>query len=136
MLTKTNKITKLESSANLENKKQKTWNFFKKKRNTDFLYELESLCLVVTRHEVNRIFFSCEHNKFLGFWFCCEWLSTFYMLMIEIILSLFINNYNDSFKETCELGQEDLFVFVSCGIDQQQAMNGLGNYDIEWRYGE
>jgi hypothetical protein len=45
---KQNKITKLESSANLENKKQKTWKFFLKERNTDFLHEMESLCPVTS----------------------------------------------------------------------------------------
>ncbi len=54
--------------------------------------------------EVNRIYFSCEHNRFLGFWFCFEWSLTFYVLAAEIILSLFVSGYNDYFEETCEPG--------------------------------
>jgi hypothetical protein len=58
----------------------------------------------VTGHEVRWIFLSCEHNKVLGFWFCFEWSSTFCMLMLEIISSLFVSGCNDCFKETCEIG--------------------------------
>ncbi len=53
---------------------------------------------------INKIFFSCEHSKFLGFWFCFEWSSTFCMLTAKIILSLFVSGCNDYFKEICELG--------------------------------
>jgi hypothetical protein len=58
----------------------------------------------MTGQEVSWIFLSCEHSKFLGFWFCFEWPSTFYVLMANIILSMFASGYNDYFKEICETG--------------------------------
>ncbi len=54
--------------------------------------------------EISWIFLSCEHNKFLGFWFYFEWPSTFYVVTANIILSLFANGCNDYFKEICEIG--------------------------------
>ncbi len=42
----------------------------------------------MTEQEINKIFLSCEHNKFfLRFWFCFEWPSTFYTSTTKIISS-------------------------------------------------
>ncbi len=61
--------------------------FYRTKEVEGFHFLRKGGVTYVIRQEVNWIFFTCEHNKFLGFWFCFEWLSTFYVLMAEIIPS-------------------------------------------------
>jgi len=77
--------------------------FYKTKEIEGFNFLRKGRVTYVTEQEVNWIFLSCEHNKFLGFWFCFEWPSTFCVLTAKIISSLFFNSCNDCFKETYEI---------------------------------
>ncbi len=46
------------------------------------------------------------------------------MLTAKIISSLFVSDNNHYFNETCEHGYEALFVYVLCGTNRQQTMDG------------